>query len=111
MILQGPVGSGAKAGRWRVQVRRVQDAYMDEAAVAEFAAVHRGPVIGPADVRFDGARRSFNALVEARPELVVRPVGDADVAAAIGLARARGLGVSVRGGATVWPAIRSVTPA
>jgi FAD/FMN-containing dehydrogenase len=75
-----------------------QDTRIDEAAVAEFAAVHRGPVIGPADVRFDHARRSFNALVEARPELIVRPVGDADVAAAIGFARARGLGVSVRGG-------------
>ena len=71
---------------------------MDEAAVAELRAVHRGPVIGPADVRFDGARRSFNALIEARPELIVRPVDDADVAAAIGFARARGLGVSVRGG-------------
>jgi len=71
---------------------------MDEAAVAEFGAVHRGPVIGPADARFDRARRSFNALVEARPELIVRPVDDADVAAAVGLARARGLGVSVRGG-------------
>ena len=72
---------------------------MDEAAVAEFGAVHRGPVIGPGDVRLDGARRSFNALIGARPELIVRTqVGDADVAAAIGLARARGLGVSVRGG-------------
>jgi hypothetical protein len=36
---------------------------MDEAAVAEFGAVHRGPVIGPTDVRFDRARRSFNALI------------------------------------------------
>jgi len=71
---------------------------MDEAAVAEFAAVHRGPVIGPTDVRFDRARRSFNALIEARPELIVRPIDDADVAAAIGFARACGLGVSVRGG-------------
>src|SRR5215831_6236958 len=75
-----------------------QYAYMDEAAVAELGAVHRGPVIGPTDVRFDRARRSFNALIEARPELIVRPIDDADVAAAIGFARARGLGVSVRGG-------------
>ena len=71
---------------------------MDGGALAGFGAVHRGPVIGPEDVRFDRARRSFNALVEARPELIVRPVDDADVAAAVGLARARGLGVSVRGG-------------
>jgi len=71
---------------------------MDEVAVAEFGAVHRGPVIGPADGRFDRGRRSFNALIEARPELIVRPVDDADVAAAIGLARAHGLAVSVRGG-------------
>ena len=42
----------------------------DEAAVAEFGAVHRGPVIGPADVRFARARRSFNALIEALPELI-----------------------------------------
>src|SRR5215469_12916905 len=81
-----------------LQVRQVQNAWMDESAVAELGAVHRGPVIGPADVRFDRARRSFNALIEARPELIVRPVDDADVAAAIGFARARGLGVSVRGG-------------
>jgi FAD/FMN-containing dehydrogenase len=74
------------------------DACVDEAAVAELGAVHRGPVIGPADVRFDRARRSFNALIEARPELIVRPVDDTDVAAAVGFARARGLGVSVRGG-------------
>ena len=66
--------------------------------MAELGAVHRGPVIGPADVRFERARRSFNALIQARPELIVRPVDDADVAAAVGFARARGLGVSVRGG-------------
>jgi FAD/FMN-containing dehydrogenase len=71
---------------------------MDEAALAELGAVHRGPVIGPADLRFDRARRSFNALIDARPELIARPVDDADVAAAIGFARARGLGISVRGG-------------
>src|SRR5262249_36481403 len=75
-----------------------QDTDIDEAAVAEFAAVHRAPVIGPADVRFDGERRPFRALLQVRPERIARPIGVADVAAAIGFARARGLGVSVRGG-------------
>ena len=84
---------------------------MDEASMAELGAVHRGPVIGPGDVRFERARRSFNALIDARPEVIVRPVSEADVAAAVGFARARGLGVSVRGGATAWLATVSATPA
>jgi len=64
----------------------------------ELLAVHRGPVIGPGDPRFDDARRTFNALIDTRPAVIARPVDAIDVAAAIAFATGRGLAVSVRGG-------------
>ena len=64
----------------------------------ELRALHRGPVIGPDDPRFDAARRTFNALIDTRPLVIARPVDETDVAAAISVAGRRGLPVSVRGG-------------
>jgi FAD/FMN-containing dehydrogenase len=58
----------------------------------------RGAVIGPDDSRYDYARRSFNAMVDARPALIARPVDDADIAAAVQFARKEGLPIAVRGG-------------
>lgn len=59
---------------------------------------HRGPVIIPSDPVYDAARESFNALVDARPAVIVRPTGTADVRVAIEFARSVGLPVSIRGG-------------
>jgi FAD/FMN-containing dehydrogenase len=59
---------------------------------------HRGPVIAPTDSAYDTARESFNALVDARPKVVVRPTGTEDVRAAIDFARTMELPVSIRGG-------------
>jgi FAD/FMN-containing dehydrogenase len=69
-----------------------------DAPTERLRGAHRGPVIGPDDDRFDHARRSFNALIDSRPAVIVRPVDDADVVTAIAFAREQGLGVSVRGG-------------
>jgi FAD/FMN-containing dehydrogenase len=57
-----------------------------------------GHVIEPSDAEYDAARRSFNALVERRPALIVRCVGTGDVAAAFDFARTHDLEVAVRGG-------------
>jgi len=66
--------------------------------VNDLGRLHRGPVITPDDRRFDAARRTFNASIEARPAVISRPVDSRDVAAAIAFARAHDLPVSVRGG-------------
>jgi FAD/FMN-containing dehydrogenase len=59
---------------------------------------HRGPVIAPTDSAYDAARESFNALVDAQPEVIVRPTGAEDVRVAIDFARRMELPVSIRGG-------------
>ena len=65
---------------------------------SELRERHRGPVIAPGDDRFDGARATFNGIVDRRPEVVVRPLDAADVVTAVRFARERDLPVSIRGG-------------
>jgi FAD/FMN-containing dehydrogenase len=57
-----------------------------------------GAVVTPGDAGYDAARRSFNALVDRRPAVIVRCAGAGDVVAAFDFARAHELEVAVRGG-------------
>ena len=57
-----------------------------------------GAVIAPADAGYDELRRSFNALVDRRPRVIVRCLGAGDVATAFDFARAHAMDVAVRGG-------------
>src|SRR5262245_38424290 len=57
-----------------------------------------GRLLGPDDDGYNEARRIHNGLIDKRPALIARCLGTADVAAAVDLARERGLEVSVRGG-------------
>jgi FAD/FMN-containing dehydrogenase len=57
-----------------------------------------GCVLAPGDTDYDAARRSFNALVDRRPAVIVRCVEAGDVATAFEYARANELDVAVRGG-------------
>jgi hypothetical protein len=59
-----------------------------------------GEVIGPEDAGFDLERRTFNAMVEARPAAIARCESRADVIAALGVGVDRGLPLAVRAGAT-----------
>ena len=58
-----------------------------------------GVVLAADDAGFDDARRAWNAGVDRRPAAIARCSSTADVVAALGYARERGLEVSVRGGA------------
>ena len=58
----------------------------------------RGRVVGPADPDFDALRRTFNAMIDRRPAVIVRPVDTADVAMAVAWAGEHDLPISVRGG-------------
>jgi FAD/FMN-containing dehydrogenase len=58
-----------------------------------------GEVFAAADAGYDGARAVWNAMIDRRPAIIVRCKSAADVIGSVGFARARGLPVSIRGGA------------
>jgi FAD/FMN-containing dehydrogenase len=58
----------------------------------------QGEVIAPGGPGYDDARAVWNAMIDRRPALIVRPVDAADVVAAVTLARSNGLPISIRGG-------------
>ena len=70
---------------------------LDE-AVRELRRSLAGSVVLPRDAGYDAARRSFNAMVDGRPAVIVRCLGAGDVATALDFARAHELPVAVRGG-------------
>jgi FAD/FMN-containing dehydrogenase len=57
-----------------------------------------GGVHEPGDPLYEDTCTLFNTMIERRPRLVVRCLGVADVVAALGFARERGLPVAVRAG-------------
>jgi FAD/FMN-containing dehydrogenase len=71
---------------------------LDDAVVQAFRAQLRGPVLGPGDAGYDGARRVWNGMIDRKPALVARCAGAADVMRAVEFARTRELLVAVRGG-------------
>src|SRR4030095_16836177 len=68
---------------------------------AEVAGLRRrfqGQVLLRGEGGSDPPRRVWNAMVDRPPALVARCASPADVAAAVGFARAHGLEIGVRGG-------------
>ncbi len=58
----------------------------------------RGLAIGPEDTDYEEARKVFNAMIDLRPAVVVRPANAGDVIAAIRFARDNDLPLAVRAG-------------
>ena len=58
----------------------------------------RGTVLAAGDAGYDAARAVWNAMIDRRPALVVRPVDTSEVRTAVLAAVAHGLPISVRGG-------------
>jgi FAD/FMN-containing dehydrogenase len=58
----------------------------------------RGEILLPTDEGYDESRTIWNAAIDRQPAVVVRPLGAADVMAAVQFARDRGLEISIRGG-------------
>jgi hypothetical protein len=58
----------------------------------------KGRLLGPDDPGWDDAVRIWNGLAATAPALVLQPASAADVAAAVGFARAHGLLLGVKGG-------------
>lgn len=67
-------------------------------AMETFTAGFQGSVIRPHDAEYEQARRVWNGMIDKYPALIVRPLGNADVIAAVNLAREQQFLISVRGG-------------
>lgn len=68
------------------------------AAARDLGGRLRGDVLLPGDDGYDAARSVWNAAIDRRPAVIVRPRGAADVAAGVGFAREHDLDLSIRGG-------------
>lgn len=67
-------------------------------ALADLRARLRGRVVTPEDPDYDALRAVVPGGVDPRPAVIVRPLDDADVAAAVTVARESGLPLAVRSG-------------
>jgi FAD/FMN-containing dehydrogenase len=82
---------------------------LDPGAVQELREALRGEALAPGDPGYDEARTIWNGMFdEARPALVVRCAGTADVVRAVELARSEGLEIAVRGGGHSIPGFSTV---
>ncbi len=71
---------------------------LSRAAVRDFRASLRGPLLLPGDADYDRARRVWNGMIDRRPALIAQCSGAADVASAVQFARANDLLLAVRSG-------------
>jgi FAD/FMN-containing dehydrogenase len=67
-------------------------------SVGELRRSLAGAVLAPGEPAYESARRSFNALIDRRPAVIVRCLDADDIAAAFAFARTHTLQVAVRGG-------------
>jgi hypothetical protein len=71
---------------------------LTRAAVRDFQASLRGPLLLPGAEGYDRARRVWNGMIDRRPALIAQCTGAADVARAVQFAAANDLLLAVRGG-------------
>src|ERR1700731_572396 len=69
----------------------------NEPTISDLKASLRGELICPGDAGYDTARKIHNAMIDRRPEFIVRCAGVADVMAAVNVARSHDLLVAIRG--------------
>jgi FAD/FMN-containing dehydrogenase len=77
-------------------------------ALAKFAQLLRGPLIGRNHPDYDEARKLYNAMIDKHPLLIARCSDAADVIAAVNFGRDNALPIAIRGGAHNGPGLGSV---
>jgi FAD binding domain/Berberine and berberine like len=66
--------------------------------VNQWQTQFEGRLVTPADASYESSRRIWNGMIDTKPALIARCVSASDVRAAVKLARAEQLPVSIRGG-------------
>jgi len=77
-------------------------------AIAALRTKLRGDLILPGDPQYEMARKVYNAMVDKRPAMIIRPVDVADVSSAVVFGAEQKLEVAVRGGAHNGPGFGTV---
>jgi FAD/FMN-containing dehydrogenase len=80
---------------------------MTDAATSTFQASLRGRLIRQGEPDYDAACTLYNAMIDKRPRLIVRPADVADVITAVNFAREQGLLLAIRGGGHNGPGLGS----
>ncbi len=81
---------------------------MGQPTIAQLRERVRGDVVAPDDPRYEDARKVYNAMIDRRPGVVVRPANVEDVIAAVNFARESSLDLAVRGGGHSVPGFGTV---
>lgn len=71
---------------------------LDDTAIEKLRSAIRGQVLTPIDEDYETSRKLFNAMIERRPALIIRPTSTPDVVTAVEFAHDRDLEISVKGG-------------
>jgi FAD/FMN-containing dehydrogenase len=71
---------------------------MKPSAIEDLRKQVRGEILQPGDAGYDEARSIYNAMIDRRPAVIVRPSGTEDVVATVRFAREQDLPLSIRGG-------------
>jgi len=71
---------------------------LDPSAVDGLGSALRGRLFRPGDAGYDDARKVFNAMIDRRPDVIVRPADAEDIRRAVNFARENDLPVSIKGG-------------
>ena len=81
---------------------------MGKPTIAQLREHVRGDVVTPDDAGYEDARKVYNAMIDRRPGVVVRPANVEDVIAAVNFARESSLDLAVRGGGHSVPGFGTV---
>src|SRR6516165_5809397 len=81
---------------------------MNDEAIAKFAQLHRGPVIGRSHPEYEQARKLYNAMIDKKPLLIARCADVGDVIAAVNFGRENKLPIAIRGGGHNGPGLGGV---
>jgi hypothetical protein len=91
-----------------MQTEMMKATGLSQDAIAALRMKLRGDLIKPGDPQYEMARKVYNAMIDKRPALIVRPVDVADVSSAVEFGAEQKLEVAVRGGSHSGPGYGTV---
>ncbi len=71
---------------------------MSRSAIDVLRGRFHGTIVTPGDEEYERSRRVYNAMIDRRPAIILRPADTGDVVEAVNHARENGLDLAVRGG-------------